>query len=38
MRSWCHGDRPEPESSRNPLRGEDAIGLRVGRVIGHFHS
>ena len=23
--------------SRNPLRGEDAIGLRVGRVIGRFH-
>jgi len=23
--------------ARKPLRGEDAIGLRVGRVIGHFH-
>jgi hypothetical protein len=22
---------------RNPLRGQDAIGLRVGRVIGRFH-
>jgi Transposase DDE domain len=25
------------ERARNPLRGQDAIGLRVGRVIGHFH-
>jgi hypothetical protein len=23
--------------ARKPLRGEDAIGLRVGRIIGHFH-
>ena len=23
--------------SRRPLRGEDAIGLRVGRVIGRLH-
>jgi Transposase DDE domain len=23
--------------ARRPLRGADAIGLRVGRVIGHFH-
>ncbi|HEY6353659.1 MAG TPA: IS1634 family transposase [Burkholderiaceae bacterium] len=25
------------QRTRNPLRGADAIGLRVGRVIGHFH-
>jgi len=25
------------QRARNPLRGQDAIGLRVGRVIGHFH-
>ena len=25
------------QRSRRPLRGEDAIGLRVGRVIGRFH-
>ena len=25
------------ERARHPLRGQDAIGLRVGRVIGHFH-
>jgi hypothetical protein len=25
------------QRARQPLRGEDAIGLRVGRVIGHFH-
>jgi len=25
------------ERARNPLRSEAAIGLRVGRVIGHFH-
>jgi hypothetical protein len=25
------------QRTRNPLRGQDAIGLRVGRVIGHFH-
>ena len=23
--------------ARKPLRGEDAIGLRVGRIVGHFH-
>jgi Transposase DDE domain len=23
--------------ARHPLRGQDAIGLRVGRVIGHYH-
>ena len=25
------------QRARHPLRGEDAIGLRVGRVIDHFH-
>lgn len=25
------------QRARNPLRGQDAIGLRVGRVIGRFH-
>jgi len=25
------------QRARNPLRGQDAIALRVGRVIGHFH-
>ena len=25
------------QRARRPLRGEDAIGLRVGRVIGRFH-
>jgi hypothetical protein len=25
------------QRSRKPLRGEQAIALRVGRVIGHFH-
>ena len=25
------------QRARKPLRGEDAIGLRVGRIIGHFH-
>ena len=25
------------QRTRKPLRGEDAIGVRVGRVIGHFH-
>ena len=25
------------QRTRNPLRGADAIGLRVGRVIDHFH-
>jgi hypothetical protein len=25
------------QRARHPLRGQDAIGLRVGRVIGHFH-
>jgi transposase len=25
------------ERARSPLRGQDAIALRVGRVIGHFH-
>jgi hypothetical protein len=25
------------QRTRNPLRGEDAIGLRVGRVIDRFH-
>jgi hypothetical protein len=25
------------QRARHPLRGADAIGLRVGRVIGHFH-
>jgi hypothetical protein len=25
------------QRARHPLRGEDGIGLRVGRVIGHFH-
>jgi hypothetical protein len=25
------------QRTRHPLRGEDAIGLRVGRVIGRFH-
>ena len=25
------------ERARNPLRGQDAIGLRVGRVVGRFH-
>ena len=25
------------QRARHPLRGEDAIGLRVGRVIGRFH-
>ena len=25
------------QRKRNPLRGQDAIALRVGRVIGHYH-
>jgi Transposase DDE domain len=25
------------QRARNPLRGEDAIGVRLGRVIGRFH-
>jgi hypothetical protein len=25
------------QSARNPLRGQDAIALRVGRVLGRFH-
>lgn len=25
------------QRTRNPLRGQDAIGLRVGRVVGRFH-
>ena len=25
------------QRARHPLRGQDAIGLRVGRVIDHFH-
>ena len=25
------------QRARNPLRGQDAIGLRVGRVVGRFH-
>jgi len=25
------------QRTRNPLRGEDAIGVRLGRVIGRFH-
>ena len=25
------------QRARNPLRGQDAIGVRVGRVIGRFH-
>jgi len=25
------------QRARNPLRGQDAIGLRVGRVIEHYH-
>ena len=25
------------QRARHPLRGEDAIGLRVGRVLGRFH-
>ena len=25
------------QRSRNPLRGQDAIALRVGRVVGRFH-
>jgi len=25
------------QRARRPLRGQDAIALRVGRVIGHFH-
>ena len=25
------------QRARNPLRGQDAIGMRVGRVVGRFH-
>ena len=25
------------QRARNPLRGKDAIGVRLGRVIGHYH-
>jgi transposase len=25
------------QRTRNPLRGQDAIGVRVGRVVGRFH-
>ncbi|HWR88042.1 MAG TPA: IS1634 family transposase [Acidiferrobacterales bacterium] len=33
----CRNPLLAQERARKPLRGEDAIGLRVGRIIGHFH-